>query len=120
MEIFGTFFLVFSIFAVAVHRGDESSCLTKGGVIGGTLFFSIVAFGPVTGAALNPARTFGPSLIGNQFEMNGWWIYYLGPVVGGIIAALVYDFTFNAPENNYIKANREDDTDGIMAEMTRN
>ena len=92
MEIFGTFFLVFSIVAVAVHRkGSPAVCAL---VIGATLFFGIACFGPITGGAFNPARVFGPSLIGGELFMSGFWIYYLGPIIGGILGALVYHFIF--------------------------
>jgi hypothetical protein len=51
--------------------------------------------GPLTGAAMNPARAFGPQLIGN-FWGEGW-IYYVGPAIGGIAAALIYDWLYLRP-----------------------
>ena len=81
-----------------------------------TLFFAIAAFGPVTGAALNPARTFGPSILAKQFLMNAWWIYYVGPSIGGVLAALIYEFTLFSPEHDYTNANKED-TEGITSQM---
>ena len=51
--------------------------------------------GPLTGAAMNPARAFGPQLLGN-FWGEGW-IYYLGPFAGGVIAALVYEYLYLRP-----------------------
>jgi hypothetical protein len=47
-------------------------------------------FGPLTGSAVNPARWFGPALIGNDF--GGTWPYLIGPIVGAILAAVVYRF----------------------------
>jgi hypothetical protein len=47
-------------------------------------------FGPLTGSAVNPARWFGPALIGN--EWGGVWPYIAGPIVGAIAAALLYRF----------------------------
>jgi hypothetical protein len=47
-------------------------------------------FGPLTGSAVNPARWFGPALIGNDF--GGTWPYLIGPIVGAILATLVYKF----------------------------
>lgn len=118
MELFGAFFLMFSIYAVAVHRGSQTSSATKGFVIGGSLFFAICAFGPVTGAALNPARTFGPSIIAKEFMMNAWWIYYVGPCLGAIIAASIYEFTFNGVVHDYTAANK-DETGGISDGMRK-
>jgi aquaporin TIP len=46
--------------------------------------------GPLTGAAMNPARAFGPELLGN-FWGEGW-IYYLGPAIGALIAATAYEY----------------------------
>lgn len=108
MELFGAFFLMFSIYAVAVHRGEQTSSGTKGVIIGGSLFFGIISFGPITGGAFNPARTFGPSLIAKEFMMKGWWIYYVGPCIGTIVAATIYEFTFNSIGHDYTSANKED------------
>jgi aquaporin TIP len=49
----------------------------------------ILAAGPWTGAAMNPARSFGPALVSGEF--TGIWVYFLGPVIGGTVAALLYD-----------------------------
>ena len=90
MEFFGAFFLIFSIYACAVHRGGSPEVCAA--VIGITLFFGIVCFGIPTGGALNPARTFGPSIADGNFRMKGWWVYYAGTSTGGIFAALLYKF----------------------------
>lgn len=116
MEMFGAFFLIFSIYACAVHR--KASAASCAAIIGITLFFGICAFGPVTGGALNPARTFGPSLIAKEFNMRAWWIYYCGPTLGGILAALIYEFIFNDVEHDYSPANG-DETEGITSEMNK-
>jgi len=58
--------------------------------IGFTLGLDVMIFGPLTGSAVNPARWFGPALIGNFF--GGTWPYLVGPIVGAILAALLYRF----------------------------
>ncbi len=47
---------------------------------------------PVTGASMNPARSFGPALIAGAWENH--WIFWVGPLIGGAVAALVYEFVF--------------------------
>lgn len=92
MEFFGAFYLVFSVYAAAVHRkASPEACAL---VIGISLSLGIASFGRITGGALNPARTFGPSIVAGEFFMRGWWIYYVGPFLGGITAALGYEILF--------------------------
>ena len=86
-----TFFLVWVIFAcMADPRGmfDKVAGLAIGGVIAmGTLTAFVL-----TGAAMNPARAFGPQLVAN--EWNDWWIWYVGPFAGGVIAAVLYELLY--------------------------
>ena len=53
----------------------------------------ILCGGPLTGAAMNPARAFGPQLVANFWESYAW-IYYAGPAVGAVVAALLYELLF--------------------------
>ena len=53
-------------------------------------------FGPLTGGSLNPARWFGPALIANFW--GGTWPYIVGPVVGALLAALLYRFVIAGPQ----------------------
>ena len=56
--------------------------------IGLTLALSILAMGPVSNGSLNPARTFGPSLMANYWDDQ--WIYWVGPILGALIGAMGY------------------------------
>jgi aquaporin TIP len=84
-----TFLLVTAVFATAV---DERGKAVKFGAlaIGLTVCFDILAGGPITGASMNPARSFGPALVLQDF--NRHWCYWVGPAIGGISAGLVYQF----------------------------
>ena len=83
-----TFLLVWVVFATAL---DPEGAFNKiaGLAIGFTITMDILVGGPFTGAAMNPARSFGPAVVGG--ELTGIWVYFLGPIIGGTIAALVYD-----------------------------
>jgi aquaporin NIP len=87
-ETIMTFFLVFVIFAVATDARAVKS--VAGLAIGGTIVLDALVGGPISGASMNPARSFGPALIASDF--TGLWIYLAAPVLGGVIAAIVYTF----------------------------
>ena len=87
IEAVGTFFLVFAVFGTAVDdRGPFNK--TAGLTIGLVIAFDIMAFGPYTGAAMNPARWFGPALATNDW--SNWYVWIVGPIAGGIIAGVLY------------------------------
>jgi MIP family channel proteins len=87
-EFVMTFLLMTSIFGTAVD--ERGKAVKIGGFgIGLTVAFDILAGGAVTGASMNPARSFGPAL-----EMNYWtwhWAYWVAPIAGAVVAALIYD-----------------------------
>jgi glycerol uptake facilitator-like aquaporin len=56
--------------------------------VGLTVAFDILAAGPVTGASMNPARSFGPALVPGNFEWHIW--YWIAPIAGAVVAALVF------------------------------
>ena len=90
VEIILTFFLVNTILhgAVAGKAGAFA-----GLAIGLTLVFAILTGGPLTGASLNPARTFGPALVtGNFTDPMIYLIYFVGPLIGAALAVGVYRF----------------------------
>lgn len=86
IELIATFFLVTSVWGTAVDpRGPKIG----GFGIGLTVMMDILMAGPLTGAAMNPARAFGAALIGGA--MGQHWVWWVGPMLGGALAALVYD-----------------------------
>ena len=94
IEAILTFFLVWVIFASAADpRGTFKSI--AGLAIGFTITLDILIGGPLTGAAMNPARAFGPQLV-DGFWSDGW-VWYLGPLLGGGAAALLYEWLYLRP-----------------------
>lgn len=91
LEILATFLLMFSILGTAVDgRNPARGAMVAGFAIGLTVAANILFFGDATGASMNPARSFGPQLIGGYWD--SWWTYHLAPVIGAILAALVWKF----------------------------
>ena len=91
IEAILTFFLVWVVFATAADPGGAFKSIA-GLAIGLTITFDILMGGPLTGAAMNPARAFGPELVQNLW--SDWWIYWVGPLTGGGLAALLYEFLY--------------------------
>jgi aquaporin Z len=89
-----TFFLVWAVWATAVDPGGAFKAIA-GLAIGLTITIDVFMGGPVTGAAMNPARAFGPELVGNFW--GGGWIYWIGPIVGALVAAFLYDYLYLRP-----------------------
>ena len=89
-----TFFLVWVVFATAADpRGTFKS--VAGLAIGLTITVDILGGGPLTGAAMNPARALGPELV--QGEWSDFWVYWVGPLAGGGVAALAYELLYLRP-----------------------
>jgi len=94
LEAILTFFLIFVIFAVAVDtRGLPD---VSGLAIGLVLTFDMLVGGSLTGAAMNPARAFGPAFASQYFLTQP--VYWIGPIIGAVIAALIYDRAFTKKE----------------------
>jgi MIP family channel proteins len=85
VEAILTFFLVFVVYGTAV---DERGRGVAGFAIGSTITLDILFGGPLTGAAMNPARVFGPALAANFWHDH--YVYWLGPMIGGALGGLVY------------------------------
>ena len=86
-EILGTALLLFVIFGVAVDKRSVASS-HPGLPIGLTISAVIFSVGPITGAALNPARWFGPALVSGDW--TNAWVYIVAPIAGAVLAALTY------------------------------
>jgi MIP family channel proteins len=80
-----TFFLVFVVYGSAV---DARAPRIGGLAIGLTVALDIMFGGPLTGAAMNPARTFGPALASGHW--NNHIVYWAGPLIGGALAGVIY------------------------------
>jgi aquaporin Z len=91
LELILTFFLVWVVFATAAdERGTFKSI--AGLAIGFTVSMGTLVGNPLTGGAMNPARAFGPFLVQNTWHHD--WIWFGGPLVGGALAALVYEWLY--------------------------
>jgi aquaporin Z len=88
LEFVMTFLLMTAIFGTAVD--ERGKAVKIGGFgIGLTVTFDILAGGAVTGASMNPARSFGPALVQGYWAWHG--LYWLAPIAGAVVAALIYD-----------------------------
>jgi len=90
VEIILTFFLLTMVFMAAVHKKAASGF--AGIAIGGMIFLIHLIGVPLTGASVNPARTFGPALVSGFWEFH--WIYWVGPIIGAVIAGLIMNYVF--------------------------
>ena len=94
VEALITFFLVWVVFAMTTDKRNAYTAVT-GFAIGLVIVFGMLIAYPLTGGSFNPARAFGPELISNTW--SDAWIYYVGPLAGGAIAALLYDEVYLRP-----------------------
>ena len=92
-EVLLTFFLMFVIMAVATDSRavGEAAAIAIGGTIGLDAMFG----GPITGASMNPARSFGPAIAAAEF--SSLWVYLLAPLVGAALGAIAYQFVRGEP-----------------------
>lgn len=93
IEAILTFVLVSAVYGTAISKNAPK---IAGFGIGLTLVPAIIAAGPLTGAMLNPARAMGPALAANHWVGHAtWWV---GPIVGAVLAALVWERVLLAKE----------------------
>ncbi|MBT4125846.1 MAG: aquaporin [Chloroflexi bacterium] len=90
IEVIVSFFLVFTIFATAIDKRGNAMLAPL--AIALVVFVDHLIAVPLTGASMNPARSFGPALVGGYWADH--WIYWVGPIVGGITAAIAYVMIF--------------------------
>ena len=100
MEMVMTFILVFVIFATAVDpRGPKHLAPFA---IGMAVMVDIFVGLPLTGASMNPARTLGPAWAAGVWADH--WVFWVGPLAGGSIAALLYQYVFARESTNHMEA----------------
>ncbi|KAL6966082.1 Aquaporin TIP2-1 [Sarracenia purpurea var. burkii] len=92
MEIIITFALVYTVYATAADPKKGSLGTIAPIAIGFIVGANILAAGPFSGGSMNPARSFGPAVVSGDFHDN--WIYWVGPLIGGGIAGVIYSNVF--------------------------
>lgn len=98
VEVLLTFVLIFAIFGTAV---DQRSPNFAGFGIGLAVGVDILMGGPLTGAAMNPARTIGTLIGGGSATSHLWaqhWVYWAGPIIGAVGGAFIYDMLILKPK----------------------
>ena len=89
LEAILTFFLMLVIIAGATDKRANGA--VPGLAIGLTVVFDVLIGGAVTGGSMNPARSLGPALFGGGASLSHYWVYVVGPVIGAIVAARLYE-----------------------------
>jgi len=106
LELLFTFVLVFFVFSITdAKKKTEPYGTTLG--IGIVILVCHVCLIPYTGCGINPARSFGPAVVMNSFENH--WIYWIGPLLGGAMAALVYNVFFYVNDTSYEPTKKDED-----------
>ena len=90
LEIVMTLGLVYTVYATAIDPKRGSLGTIAPLAIGLIVGANILVGGPFDGASMNPARAFGPALVGWRWDNQ--WIYWVGPLIGGALAGLMYEY----------------------------
>ena len=96
LEAVLTFFLMFVIASLVLQKH-----VLDGLYIGLTVSACVFAGGVLTGASLNPARSFGPALVGGIWQAH--WVYWLGPLVGAVVGAVAAQYLWPAQGDPFAK-----------------
>ncbi len=92
-----TFFLMLVIISVATDRRVNGA--VPGLAIGFAVVLDVLIGGPVSGGSMNPARSLGPALFGGRTALSCYWIYLVGPIIGAILAARLYEVMRGSEEH---------------------
>ncbi|XP_057521407.1 probable aquaporin TIP-type [Amaranthus tricolor] len=92
MEIVITFALVYTVYATAADPKKGQIGIIAPIAIGFIVGANILAAGPFSGGSMNPARSFGPAIVSGDLSQS--WIYWVGPLIGGGLAGLIYGDVF--------------------------
>ncbi len=91
LEVILTFILMFVILHVAI--GSKEQGIMAGLAIGMTVLLEALFAGPISGASMNPARSFGPALV--NWNLDGLWLYFVAPVGGALLSVFAWRATAN-------------------------
>lgn len=105
LELLFTFILVFHVLAITdpINKTEKYGTVLGIGVV---IWVCHVCLIPFTGCGINPARSFGPALVMNVWDNH--WIYWVGPIIGGILAPILYNFVFFPEEESYSESPQAD------------
>ncbi|XP_030967367.1 aquaporin TIP1-2-like [Quercus robur] len=97
-EIVMTFGLVYTVYATAVDPKKGNIGIIAPIAIGFIVGANILVGGAFDGASMNPAVSFGPAVV--SWSWDNHWVYWVGPLIGSAIAALIYEFIFISPNTH--------------------
>jgi MIP family channel proteins len=101
VEVIITFILCFTVHAICDKRRDDIGG-SKVVAVGIAVVIGCLFGGPYTGASMNPARSFGPAVAMNLWKNH--WVYWIGPLVGSALSALVYRFLFRKQSPTVVRS----------------
>lgn len=113
IELILTFFLMLVIMAVATDHRVASPA--AGLAVGLTVGFDALMGGPLTGASMNPARTFGPAVATGVWTAH--WLYWLGPLLGSTMGVLIYGYLRKGEAHDYRSQPSVAGTDSLHGQL---